>query len=74
MSLRRLLGLILSIVSAAGLGYLIYESSAGPPHVSSIYTIGMAWALMLGMIATVALAYGVHLMASRGPRRPPPGT
>lgn len=74
MAVRRLLGLALSVVSAAVLGFLIYESAAGPPHVSSIYAIGMAWALVLGMFATVALAFGVHLMASRGPRRPPSAT
>ena len=70
MSVRRLLGVVLSLVSAIVLGVLIYESAAGPPHVSLIYAIGMAWALVLGMLATVTLAFGIHLMASRGTRRP----
>jgi len=74
MSVRRIFGLAISVVSATVLGFLIYESAAGPPHVSSIYAIGMAWALVLGMIATVALAFGLHLMASRGPRQPPPAS
>jgi hypothetical protein len=70
MSGQRIIGAVLALAGGALLAFLIWQSLDRAMNNASIYTTGMPGSLLLGLIAIIALAFGVHrFVAGAGPRR-----
>jgi drug/metabolite transporter (DMT)-like permease len=70
MSRQRVMGAVLALIGAVLLAFVVYQSLDRAMNDASIYTTGMPGSLLLGFIAILALAFGLHRLAARtGPRR-----
>ena len=70
MSKDRFFGLIMTAGGAALLAFLVYQSLDRAMDSASIYTTGMPGSLLLGLLAIIVFAFGMHrLFRNLGPPR-----
>lgn len=62
---RRIIGGVLALAGGALLAFVIYQSLDRALNDASITSFGMPGSLLLGALAIILLAFGLHRMTSR---------